>query len=224
MRESTEEFQKERFEIRKFGQLFHPGRKQEKTPINLGHKWADRLYSHEITRALLGYANLDSPLKFFFSAWDMIINPEKANENEESIGTLAHILTPFVSLAVLSSLIGKKLYDKGEDNSAFYALYGAFWLVRGPLMLLGLVTNALAVLALYLTIITLAVAFVATGAALLVGLSPIIALGVGIFYAVETSKEPKNQEQESRTELVEEEQREEEEELLLDSERISATS
>lgn len=185
------EYEDERFDIRNLSHLFNPLRKQGKTPINLGVEAVDKIYSHKVTRTLIGYSKLDSPLKFFFSAWDMIINPEKADENEEHLGVLNFVFTPLVALATLSSLIGKQLYDKGKDHSAYYALYGAFWLIRGPLMALGLLSNAVAVLTLYMTVLTLAATFVAAGAALIVGLSPLIALGAGIFYAVEKAKEEK---------------------------------
>ncbi len=174
-------------------------------PKNL-HEEVDPFLRHPITRELIGYAEINSILKFFFPAWDMIMNPQQALENEEHIGSLTWIFTPLVPLAIFLSLLGSKLLDKAQDNKAYYVLYAFSCIIRWPLMGLGLFFNALSQLTLYLTAISLVVAFVAIGAALVVGLSPLIALGIGLFYALD--KAPMASDAETNSPKIEEEEEE----------------
>lgn len=184
------------FQIRNFASFFHPLCDFDPTdkPKNL-HEKVDPLLRHPVTRELIGYAEINNVLKFFFPAWDMIMHPEQALKNQEHIGSLTWIFTPMVPLAIYSSLLGTKLLDLAQDNKAYYALYVASCLIRWPLIGIGLLFNALSQITLYLTAVSLAITFVAAGAALILGLSPLIAAGIGIFSIIEKNPNAKNSEE-----------------------------
>lgn len=186
------------FQIRNFASFFQPLCDFDPTdkPKNL-HEKVDPFLRHPITRELIGYAEINNVIKFFFPAWDMIMHPEQALKNQEHVGSLTWIFTPMVPLAIYSSLLGSKLLDLAHDNKAYYALYAASCIIRWPLIAIGLLFNALSQITLYLTAVSLALSFVAIGAALILGLSPLIAAGYGLFSILEkdpnakTNEEPK---------------------------------
>lgn len=132
------------------------------------HKWEKeglRLIStFSLYTAIFGYHEYrgkENFVKYISPNIDLVTDPDRALSNKEHIGIWNYVTNIFVPAAMLATIIGIKIKEAAQNSEDNYGLlmtaWVYWWLLRGPLVAIALLMDAVKRVLMVMAVVTIAV-------------------------------------------------------------------